>query len=217
MSTLNQKYNVGKTMQLIDLNREATNFELSFKATSTNNEPFFMVVTDQSTLDDGTPLDFKNVNGTINGTIRNDKNIYQNYLLVLKADTPCEVTIDIDFDQLPDNIPQPQQEVATKEKDGYNIPWRKIICVVVLIAGCALLYYFYRSKSKTITTDTVNELSTTPSNPLYTQSTIPSNPYSTPSVIRSNQPYSTPSRTTFNPQYTSSDDVFSKLQNLPIR
>ena len=44
-------YTLDKIRQLIDLNGDSTNFDISFKVTSRNGEVFDIVVVDQTTLD----------------------------------------------------------------------------------------------------------------------------------------------------------------------
>ena len=95
--TITNTYNLNKTKQLIDLNGDTTNFEIQFTATTPNKEPFYAIVVDQNTLDSDNPINFKKVtDGTISGNIRNDKNIYNNYFLLLKSDDPCECFVNID-------------------------------------------------------------------------------------------------------------------------
>ena len=84
--------------QLIDLNGEKVNFDLNFNVTSANKVPFDALVVTQKMLDSEEKLEYKKVlEGTINGNIVSDKGVYDNYLLLLKSDTPvdCQVTIDI--------------------------------------------------------------------------------------------------------------------------
>jgi len=84
--------------QLIDLNGDKVNFDLNFNVTSANKVPFDALVVTQKMLDSEAPLEYKKVlEGTINGNIVSDKGVYDNYLLLLKSDTPvdCQVTIDI--------------------------------------------------------------------------------------------------------------------------
>jgi hypothetical protein len=99
-------YNLNKVRQLIDLNGDTTNFEISFKAVSKNREPFDMLIVDQTTLDNTPNLEFKKaVNGEIAGNIVQDKNIYQNYFMVLKSDNPCQCDVEIIKKELPKSLP----------------------------------------------------------------------------------------------------------------
>ena len=68
-------YSVSNVKQLIDLNGSSTNFDISFKVTSRNKEPFHMLVVDQTTLDNNPNLQYKHVEGgEISGNLKNDKN-----------------------------------------------------------------------------------------------------------------------------------------------
>lgn len=148
MSSIKEQYQIGRIMKLIDLNKDATNFEMNFQVVAENNAEFEIVIVDQDTLDEGN-LEYKKVQGAINGNIRNDKNIYQSYMMALRADKPCNVTVETNFTKLPDNIPQPgvpepesHHPPQVSEKKS-NIPWKYIFIGIVVIIGLALLYYFY--------------------------------------------------------------------------
>jgi hypothetical protein len=159
-------HNIGKIKQLIDLNGDSTNFNLKFTASCKNKIPFNLLVVDQATLDNTEELVYKTVNDTITGTIVADKNFYQNYFLILKSDDPCEVEVEFEKTDLPithdsvvDQIPQsqsqsqpqPQQQQPQQQQKKLllepepSIPWTKVLLIgVVVVAGIALLYYFYK-------------------------------------------------------------------------
>lgn len=87
--------------QLIDINGDSTNFKADFTVAAPNGDNFKLVVADQNTLDDGSELQYQDVKGSLSGTVTHDKNLYQNYYLVLKADHAVPVTVDINFEELP--------------------------------------------------------------------------------------------------------------------
>lgn len=97
--------------QLIDINGDATNFKANFTVSAPNGDSFFMLVADQNKLDSGEELQYRQVQGSESGSIVADKNVYQNYYLVLKADRPIPVDVAIDFEPLPmQDLPyQPKQ------------------------------------------------------------------------------------------------------------
>jgi hypothetical protein len=100
-------YSVSKVKQLIDLNGDSVNFEINFRVSSHNKEPFDILVVDQSTLDSDPDLQYKSVtNGTISGKVRKDKNVYENHFIILKANSPCECDVEIEKTELPQFIPQ---------------------------------------------------------------------------------------------------------------
>lgn len=155
MTTTRQTHPIGQIKKLIDLNGDTTNFDISFQVSSRNKEPFQLLVVDQTTLDNTPELQYKNVdNGTISGNIVQDKNVYQNYFLVLKSDNPCECDIEITKKELPKSVPQipqikqtvtaPNNSHSTK-KDGFN--WVKIFLILGVIVGIGVVLYLYSKKS----------------------------------------------------------------------
>ena len=94
-------YSVSKVKQLIDLNGDSVNFDLKFTVKSRDNSPFDISVVDQDTLDNNSELKYRNVtNGSISGQLKQDKNVYQNHFLILKADSPCECDVEIEKTEL---------------------------------------------------------------------------------------------------------------------
>jgi hypothetical protein len=149
-------YSVSKVKQLIDLNGDSVNFEVNFKVSSQNKEPFDILVVDQTTLDNNQNLQYKNVtNGTISGKVKQDKNVYQNHFIILKAENPCNCDVEILKTELPETRePAPQtpapmvqvkQQLSKKEfnsdkNDGFH--WIKIVLIVGFIAGIGLTLYW---------------------------------------------------------------------------
>lgn len=155
MATNRQTYQIGKIKKLIDLNGETINFDIIFRVASRNKEPFDLLVVDQTTLDNNPNLEYKKVeNGAISGNIVQDKNVYQNYFLILKAENPCECDVEIVKKELPKTptpLPQQQMPVATtkngkKSSDGFN--WVKILLIVGTIAVLGIGLYLYSKNGK---------------------------------------------------------------------
>jgi hypothetical protein len=155
--------------QLIDINGDATNFKANFTVTAPNGDTFYMLVVDQNKLDSGEELQYRQVQGSESGSIMADKNVYQNYYLVLKSDRQIPVEIHIDFEQLPlkelefqpkpynpPQLPPQQQAPATQvptknlsiEKKGVFPYWKWILIAAVLIIGGFFLYKFYMESQK---------------------------------------------------------------------
>lgn len=139
--------------QLLDLNGDTTNFDLTFTATSKDNSPFDMIVVDQTTLDNTSKLEYKRVNGTISGNIIADKNVYQNYFICLKSEKPCEIDITIDKKEIAPKPHQPHQQLSNSSSfthqpikpNGTN--WKMIFIAIVAICGGIFLYYKYNTKT----------------------------------------------------------------------
>jgi hypothetical protein len=109
----------GGGKQLIDLNGDSINFDLTFTATSSENADFHALVVDQNTLDKvpHDSLEFKRASGSISGNIVSDKNIYQNYFLCLKSDKPCQVEVIINKKEI-----QPKQGHHPQNNHPQNHP-----------------------------------------------------------------------------------------------
>jgi len=114
-----KNYKLSKIKQLIDLNGDLVNFDLTFSVKSTDGSNFEALVVTQEQIDSGEPLEYKKADGSISGSIVADKDLYQNYFLLLKSDNPveCEVKIDVN------NVPQEQvlqQKQKIQEQMLYN-------------------------------------------------------------------------------------------------
>jgi len=176
-------YTVNKRRQLVDLNGDSKNFDLTFTCTSKDDTPFDVLVVDQTTLDSTPTLQYKKANGTISGNIVADKDVYQNYFLVLKADKPCQVTVntvkkDISPNLAPMGNTQPsfaQRPPALKPPTRLNKSnWKIIAVVAVVLGGGALLYYLYNQKKNT-------KVEGPSSLPLSPATSVASNPAPSPS------------------------------------
>lgn len=158
MSTSPKTLTLNRIKQLVDLNGDSTNFDIMFKVTSRNGEPFDIVVVDQTTLDNSSDLDYKTaVQGTMSGRIVQDKNEYQNYFLCLKADQPCEVDIEIVKNvpeslqgqpQAPDFSPPQQTPEPPSKKSHEGINWKLWIVIGLIVIGGVGLFFIYRSDKK---------------------------------------------------------------------
>lgn len=117
-TTSTQQYTVNSMKKLVDLNADMINFVTNFTAKSTNNEEFECLVVDQATLDNNSDLQYKKVPGIISGSVSSDKNVYQNYYLILRSDTPCTVDVTIESQHLDDvlNINTDTQPVLHQQQ-----------------------------------------------------------------------------------------------------
>lgn len=144
-------YNIGKIKQLIDINGDITNFDCTFNVISKDGSDFEAVVIDQTTLDNTNPI-YQKAPGTISGNILADKNIYQNYFLLLKSDNNCECSVTIDLKEIHPRVQQDIKHPPLLENfEKLNSPSKftfnwKYILIFILIAGG--LYYFYTRRNK---------------------------------------------------------------------
>lgn len=120
MTREERRYRVNSRAQLIDLNRESTNFRLTFECVSEDGKPYRMCVTNQEELDskDLGDLPMKEVSsGFISGNIVADKNVYQNYFIVLRADEECDVRVTIDLEPIA-YVPPSTTMTDDEEQEG---------------------------------------------------------------------------------------------------
>jgi hypothetical protein len=163
MSETKKTVKLSKIKQLIDLNGDSINFDLSFKVTCHDDTPFKVLVVDQTTLDNTPNLQYKETKNTISGNIVADKNIYQNYFLILKADKECKVDVELTKKLLPktpdvemggipfigqnENVENERlsQKVSTCESS--SLPWKKIgFITLVVVIGICVLWWLYKRK-----------------------------------------------------------------------
>jgi len=171
--------------QLLDLNGESINFDITFSAKSLDNSPFYAIVVDQSTLDSNTNLDFQLAEGgIISANIVSDKNVYQNYYLCLKADKPCQIEVVINKKEIKANIPSLESQSLKpplkppSKQDKTN--WLFIGIVIIIIAGSFYYYYYiYKKNNNTIQENiiTSNEIFDVYASPPKTSEHVP-NPFS---------------------------------------
>ncbi len=187
-------YSLNNTRQLIDLNGDAKNFTLSFSVTSRDGGEFDALVVDQTTLDSSSEIVYKKtVGGVIAGDIRSDKDVYQNYFLILKSEEKRDVDVTIDIQEIqpapePAPEPEPTQNFLQPSDENINeftpvvtpktssINWKLILIVIIVIGGGFLLYKFYMSKKDKVVD---NGSRFNPVKPL-TSSTLPVAPAPTP-------------------------------------
>jgi hypothetical protein len=177
MTIQSRKYKINNIKQLVDLNGASTNFKLEFKVTCLEKDKEFdCVVIDQTTLDSGETLPYKRVKGSLSGNFKIDNNIYQSYYLILKSDTECEVEVEINFEELPKNVPTlppaPKENLTLDESPSIN--WKKILIIVGIIAIIGLVIWIYLSKNPGFNPFSgSNTVSSFPSLPV--KSVVPSN------------------------------------------
>jgi hypothetical protein len=109
--------------QLIDLNKEYVNFDITFECRAVDaSKDFEIIVVNQEQLNtiDLTNLTMKMTkNGYISGNIIADEDKYQNYFLILRAPTeePIDVDLEIKIKQIePKNNPDAQQFPQTDQQ-----------------------------------------------------------------------------------------------------
>jgi len=157
-------YSVSTIKQLIDINGELSNFKVNFKVVSKEGLPFEMLIINQSTLDTVEQPEFKMVSdGEISGEVVSDKNVYQNYFLILRASEPVDVIVDLEVTPLSEYI-QPYSEEVETQVDvetssspsllaSFDKRWLIALCVAMI-----LFYYYYRQQKGSKSTAPVSNL-----------------------------------------------------------
>jgi len=175
-------YKLNNIKQLIDLNKDKKNFELDFQVESSDGKHFDALVVTQEMLDSETPLEYQKAEGFISGKIVADKDIYQNYFLLLKSNEPVECKVMVNVKDILPNLQQQQQEnrlspqqknenfqqqkFRERERDDLSLKkpkknlgkkWftlKNLIFVGLILLGAALLWYFYFYKKTDVKNDT---------------------------------------------------------------
>ena len=112
---MEKQVGINNIQQLFDINGDYTNFKSVFKVTSNENKPFYIAVVDQNTLDNN-DIQFKEAKGVMSGTVSSEKNIYQGFYLVLKANDPTIITISIKTEELPmKNLGYPDPRIEQQQ------------------------------------------------------------------------------------------------------
>lgn len=211
MTSFETELTLSSQRQLVDLNQQSTNFELTFNVTSLENKEFYILVADQTTLDNEDNLEFKKVSGNISGNITADKNVYQNYFLCLKSDNPCVVKINVEKTEIEPNIEDDIREnQETVNKPFFNM--KTILIVVSVIAVLCLLYYFFYYKKRN--ENVLSSLSIEEDNPLeMLQDDL--KPSVSENVLEEKSVYEEPISSE-SPDEPRDDILFQKLNSLEI-
>ena len=157
MPVLTKTYQINEIQQLIDLNQDSTNFKLNFTCESIKpNIKYQILVISQSELDNPNSknLQFKDVVGQMGGDLVVDKNIYQNYFLILKSQTPCEVNVTINKEEIQPAIPKKsivdKKETYSKENKKSFLTSSTFLWIIVGVVALILIYFiFFTDEKKT--------------------------------------------------------------------
>lgn len=145
------KYNIGDRHVLVDLNKDLTNFKLTFECISQPQNEYQICVTNQNELDTKqmSELVMKDVvGGTMSGNIVADSNIYENYFLVLRSNANSEVVVVVDLEPIEAATTLTQEPAAAANNDTHKtivFDWKRIVMVVLLLLiMIALIYYIVK-------------------------------------------------------------------------
>jgi len=158
--------------QLVDLNGDITNFELTFTAKSQDGSPFEALVVDQTTLDSNPSLEYKKAEGTISGNIISDKGVYQNYFLLLKSDSITECDVSIEIKEISERKPLPRQNPKKQQKltsisqiQGPKTTLNWFIILALVLGSCFLIWYCFFNKKNSSMADNSSSIPSQINNP----------------------------------------------------
>ncbi len=154
-----QLYVIDKINKLIDINKDIPNFKVEFNVKSVNSEDeYYFSIENQTTLDNNSEPDWKHItvkqNGEISGDFTIDDEAFQNYFIILKADKPTEVNVNLHVTPL-SSSKEPSQKLdndrikpqnSVIKKDGLFCTRNLIILGVIIIAGVGLYIFVLRKK-----------------------------------------------------------------------
>lgn len=124
--TIRKTFQVNKVRQLIDLNGSTTNFHVGIRVSSKDRKPYDIALIDQTILDQQPELPYQHIdNGEYSGNLVQDKNVFQNYFLVMRADSPCDCDVEIVKTEIPPAQTQSSHEqfvVASNSTNSALIP-----------------------------------------------------------------------------------------------
>lgn len=143
-------YSISKIKKLIDLNHDMINFKLTFNMVSENQ--FQALIIDQSTLDNipSDQLEYKTVNGSLSGEVVADKNVYQNYYIILKSDVPTSVSVELQTIKLPDHINNEPKEKKDKSGTSSSVNSSNLKYILIGIGLVIGLYFLLCRNDKDI-------------------------------------------------------------------
>lgn len=195
-------YRIGPTQTLVDINGELVNFVSEWNVTG--NQSFQIKVVTQEDLDSETPIEFidamdaGDVKG-ISGNVKNDKNQPKSYYLILKADSPVDVTVELKTEEVEPNLEISEQQVSQDQASESTSSTRWVLIIVGLLVLSAGIYFFFSSKKE----DSEPEVK---SSPTKVKVEAPSVPVVKP--IKSYKPF-----TPTNFKVTKKDSFRNKLMN----
>jgi len=142
-------YKIGKIQQLIDLSDNHKNFKCTFRIVAPPESVYNMLVVTQSQLDSPDyTTNFRKERGESGGEIIADKNVQENYFLILKSDDkPVDLEIFRNIEPLPDNIPQLPIEHHSKKaeqppKSKFGFLKNKYIWIGIAVIVLLIIVYF---------------------------------------------------------------------------
>jgi hypothetical protein len=159
MSQNKKVYNIGPEQQLLDLNGNLTNFEASFKVETRPPRPFDIAIVDQTAIDNNDEISYESIKtGVSSGTVRQDKNIPQNFYIAIRSKEPCECSVEISLRPIEgvvnnaelEHINTASQNVHSSHVSKASQNKKSNLLLYLLFSGIigGLVYYMFVYKAK---------------------------------------------------------------------
>jgi len=141
--------------QLIDINEDATLFDIDVTVTADSKYEFQAAVVNQTQLDAG-DINYQVFSGNMGVKVKNDKNVYQNHFLVLKSEKPGNVEVTLMKNQPPPPFqPAPPPEIPEifappiqqplKVKKSQSIFTMRTLFIILVLVGLGVgLFFMWR-------------------------------------------------------------------------
>ena len=206
-----QNYTIGKTHTVINLNKDAVNFDLYFKVTSLSNKKFKTIVVEQNELNNISDDSFKIADGVISGNISMNENIFKEFFIVIASDEEQEVEITLELSPFITDEPPKNDDTQYNLKNITKNNNKYYLYIGLGILSIVASYYLYKYFNKNESTTNIDTISTDASPSTTVQTLSPDViPIQQPTTIPIQQPTTIPIQ-----QPTITNDILNKLNNLP--
>lgn len=152
MNQTKKVYKIGPEQQLLDLNGNLTNFEASFKVETRPPKPFDIAVVDQTAVDNNEEFAYESITtGVSSGTVKQDKNIHQNFYIAIRASEPCECIVEISIHPIEGIVNNAELEHITHhapipQSSGKKSNWLLYLLLAGIVGGFAFYMFVYKTK-----------------------------------------------------------------------
>lgn len=161
-----QQVTLTKVKQIVELNKELINFNISFHVQTKDGKPFKAAVVEETALHNDKNIPFELFDGELSGTISSVDNVKYNYMLILSSDVPTAATIHIERERLADFIPSAQPEQPTTTPFLTRDQIKMIIGVIILLIVIYKLSSIQTNKVSVIENTSISVLDKMKSLPL---------------------------------------------------
>lgn len=157
-----EKLSIDQIKKIIPINGKVVNFSAEINISASTDEPFYMVVMSQTILEGKTHIDYTRIEKSVTFTVRNENNDLHPYVLVLKSDTPQEIIVTINLQELPETKQMKQLVENIESSDLWYKDWRYWVVIFLIIGAFAYFYWRSRNPEPVIVLSTKRPLSVQP-------------------------------------------------------